>query len=228
MSAPPFQVTVDGFAPDHFRVHSFTGKETISEAWSFDLVVTAEAGEPIERSALGQRAALIFNVGEAQRAFYGIVVAVRLAQAHPTQHATQYHLRVVPRLWLLKKKQRSRIFQQMRVPDIVTAVLAEAGIACSWQLTRAYPAHEYCTQYEETDHHFVKRLLAEAGIYFYFPQGPPVNAAALFAGAAVSAAAAGGSALARRGGRPGRGLPDGLGRVAGRAAHPRRYRHLRR
>jgi len=39
MSAPSYQVTVDGFAPDHFRVHSFTGKETISEAWSFDVVV---------------------------------------------------------------------------------------------------------------------------------------------------------------------------------------------
>jgi len=62
-------------------------------------------------------------------------------------------------------------------------------------LTRAYPAHEYCTQFEETDYAFVRRILAEAGIYFYFPEGPAMNAAALFADAAASAAAAGGSAV---------------------------------
>ena len=195
MSAPPYQLTVDGFAPDHFRVHSFTGKETISDAWSFDVVVTADAGDPIERSTLGQRAVLVFNVSEAQRAFYGIVGAVKLSQAHRGQQATKYQLRVLPRLWRLKKRQRSRIFQKMRVPDVITAVLQEAGIACCWQLTRAYPAREYCVQFEETDYAFVRRIAAEAGIYFYFPEGPVLDAAALVADAAIGAAAAGGGAL---------------------------------
>ena len=78
MSTPPYQLTVDSFAPDHFRVHSLTGKETLSEAWSFDVVVTAPAGDPIERSALGQRAVVIFNVGETERAFYGVVCKAEL------------------------------------------------------------------------------------------------------------------------------------------------------
>ena len=192
---PPYQLSVDGFAPDHLRVHSFRGKETISEAWSFDLVVTAEAGDDLERAALGQRAMLLFHVGEAPRAFYGIVAAVRLDQVHEAERSIKYHLRVVPRLWLLRRKQRTRIFQKMRVPDIVTAVLLEAGIATRWQLTRTYPQREYTTQYEETDYRFVKRLLAEAGIYFYFPQGPPVDAAALTTDAVVGAAAAAGSSV---------------------------------
>src|ERR1700679_174684 len=124
MSTPPYQLTVDGFASDHFRVHSFTGKEAISEAWSFDVVVTCETGgDTVEQTALGQRAVLLFNVGEEQRAFYGVVAAVRLAQVHHLSHSIQYRLRVVPRLWLLKRKQRTRIFQKMRVPDMVTAVL---------------------------------------------------------------------------------------------------------
>ena len=192
---PPYQLEVDGVSPDHLRVHSFRGKETISEAWSFDLVVTAEAGDELERAALGQRAVLRFHVGEVERAFYGIVAAVRLEQVHHHDHAIKYHLRVVPRLWLLRRKQRTRIFQKMRVPDIVTAVLLEAGIATRWQLTRAYPQREYTTQYEETDYRFVKRLLAEAGIYFYFPEGPSVDAAALTADAVVGAAAGGSAVL---------------------------------
>src|SRR4051812_9832477 len=151
MSPPPYQLTVDGFAPDHFRVHSFDGKETLSEAWWFDLVVTAPAGDDVDRGALGQRATLIFNLADKQRAFYGIVAAVRLAAVHAVDHTVKYHVRVVPRLWLLRRKKRTRIFQKMRVPDIVSSVLLEAGITTRWQLVRAYPEREYTTQYEETD-----------------------------------------------------------------------------
>jgi hypothetical protein len=90
----------------------------------------------------------------------------------------------------LKRKKRTRIYQNMRVPDVVTAVLLDAGIATKWQLLHPYPVREYCTQYEESDYRFVKRLLAEAGIFFYFPEGPPVSAADL---AAASIAGAVGS-----------------------------------
>ncbi|APR86234.1 VgrG protein [Minicystis rosea] len=195
-SLPPYQLAIDGFPRGHFRVHSLTGKETISEAYSFEIVVTCEpGGDEVERTALGQRAVLLFSVGEAQRAFYGVIASVRLTQVHAVDRTVKYHVRLVPRLWLLKRKKRTRIFQNMRVTDIVSAVLAEAGIATRWQLTRAYPMREYCTQYEETDYRFVKRLLAEAGIYFYFPEGPPVDDAALTADAAIGAVAAAGSTV---------------------------------
>ncbi len=143
-SSIPYRLTVDGFAPEHFRVHSFCGKEALSEAWSFDVMVTCDAGgDAVERAALGQRATLLFDVAEEQRAFYGIVAAVHLVQVHQASEKVEYRLRLVPRLWLLKRKQRTRIFQNMRVTDVVTAVLAEAGIAARWQLTRAYPMREY-------------------------------------------------------------------------------------
>jgi type VI secretion system secreted protein VgrG len=83
----------------------------------------------------------------------------------------------------------------MRVPDIVTSVLGEAGIAARWQLTRAYSMREYCTQYEETDYRFVKRLIAEAGVFFYFPEGPSVHGAAFVADEAVRAFSAAGSSV---------------------------------
>jgi hypothetical protein len=195
-SAPPYQLAIDGFASETFRVRSLTGKEAISEAWSFDVVVTAdETGDAVERAALAQRATLVFNIGEQPRAFYGIVGAVRVAEVHPPDHAITYVVRVVPRLWLLRRKKRTRIFQGMRVPDIVSSVLLDAGIATRWQLVRAYPAREYCTQYEETDYHFIRRILAEAGIFFYFFGGGPVGGAALAADAGVGAAGAMGTSV---------------------------------
>lgn len=169
-----YSFTVDGFPPDHFKVHVFTGKETLSDLYSFDLVVTSGAAgdEEVERRALGQRAVLAWSVG-APRAFHGFIASVELEEIHEAEpRSGRYRMRLVPRLWLLKRKRRTRIFQQMSVRDVVTAVLAEAGIKTRWQLLREYPLRELCTQYEESDYRFVARLLAESGIYYFFPQGP--------------------------------------------------------
>jgi len=172
---PPYQLSVDGLASDLFRVHALTGEEALSEAYDFEVVVTAEAGHDIEQAALGRRAVLTFHVGPEPRAFYGVVAAVRLVEVHLVERRLKLAVRVVPRLWLLRRRRRSRIFQKMGVPDIVSSVLREAGIEALWQLTRAYPEREYCTQYEETDYRFLQRILSEAGIYFYFLGGGPVD-----------------------------------------------------
>ena len=159
-----YTFTVDGFPADHFKIHVFTGREAISEPYIFDLVVTTNGTDAdVERSALGQRAVLSWNIGMAPRAFYGILAAVELEEIHEAApRAGRYRMRLVPRLWLLRRKRRTRIFQQMRVRDIVDAVLGEANIATRWALLRDYPVREYCTQYEESDYRFISRLLAES------------------------------------------------------------------
>ncbi len=171
-----YSFTVEGFPPDHFKVHLFTGKEALSEPYAFDIVVTSDASEDeeVERLALGRRAVLTWNVGAAPRAFHGLLASVELEEIHEAEpRSGRYRMRLVPRLWLLKRTRRTRIFQQMSVRDIVDAVLTEAGIAARWQLLREHPIREYCTQYEESDYRFITRLLAESGVYFFFPQGPP-------------------------------------------------------
>src|ERR1700679_2498061 len=125
MCSPPYPLSIDGFPDGHFRVRGFVGKETISEAYSFDIVITAplHADQEIERAVLGQRATLIWNVGNAPRAFYGVLVAARHEGVQGTDSFVKLRVRLVPRLWLLKRKKRTRIYQNMRVPDVVTAVL---------------------------------------------------------------------------------------------------------
>jgi type VI secretion system secreted protein VgrG len=174
--SPPYHLAVDGFPRDHFRVLAFTGREAISRAYWFHVTTTVRSADDADRAPLGRRAVLTWNVGPAPRAFHGVVAGSRIDERDGN---VKVHLRLVPRLRLLDRRRRTRIFQKQGVPDIVTAVLGEAGIAVRWQLKRAYPAREYCTQYEETDYAFVRRLLAEAAIYFYFHAGPPLDDAAL-------------------------------------------------
>lgn len=172
----PYDLTVEGLEPNAFTVKSLKGAEAVSEAYSFQLAVVADAtlGGDIEREVLGRRALMTWNVGTTPRAFYGLISRVRVGRSNDAKRV-EYRMTFVPRLSLLKQKRRTRIFQDMRLTDVVAKVLLEEGIAVRWQLSHTYPVRPYCTQYEETDYDFVKRLLAEAGIFFYFPQGGPVS-----------------------------------------------------
>jgi type VI secretion system secreted protein VgrG len=79
---------------------------------------------------------------------------------------------LAPRLWLLGRGRNSRIFQDRSVPEIVSAVLGEAKVDHVFRLLNVHAPRSYCVQHEETDLRFVKRLLAEEGIFFSFEHGP--------------------------------------------------------
>lgn len=126
--ANAFYLALEGVdAPVH--VHSFRGTEQLSRAWRFDFVVSAPRDREIERVALGQRATAIIQREGRLRALYGIVARVTLDGAGPAPDRAQFRVRVVPRLTMLRRTKRSRIFQGESVPVIVATVLAQAGIA---------------------------------------------------------------------------------------------------
>ncbi|MFD1701161.1 type VI secretion system tip protein TssI/VgrG, partial [Halopseudomonas phragmitis] len=68
-------------------------------------------------------------------------------------------------------RHNQRIFQHLSVPEIIARILPEHGIqsdAWQFQLCSDYPAREYCTQYDESDLHFIQRLCEEEGIHYHF------------------------------------------------------------
>ena len=77
-----------------------------------------------------------------------------------------YRMEVVPKLWLLSRTFQCRIFQKLKVPDILKQVLKDVTV--EWALTGTYEPREYCVQYRETDLNFVARLMEEEGIHYFF------------------------------------------------------------
>ncbi|MBN1960450.1 MAG: type VI secretion system tip protein VgrG [Deltaproteobacteria bacterium] len=80
---------------------------------------------------------------------------------------------IVPALWMLTQTMNSRIFQNQTAVEIVCEILKEdlEPYARDVSLTlrrSAYAVREYCVQYHESDYDFVRRLLHEEGISFYF------------------------------------------------------------
>lgn len=193
-SEEPFQLLVFPFPFNHFTVRSFRGREELSGLYSFDIVVTGpDLGEgTVERLSLGQRALLVLRAGKAPRVFHGIVASVRHEGLRGAHGASQVRMRLVSRLWLLKHRRRSRIFQNQRIDRILAQVLGEANIDARFLLRGEHPVREYCTQYEETDYQFVRRITAEAGIFFHYVQPSAIVEEALAAASDTIGGAAGG------------------------------------
>ncbi|MFM9883256.1 MAG: type VI secretion system Vgr family protein [Burkholderiales bacterium] len=103
-----------------------------------------------------------------KRFFHGLVAEFQRLGPGAAGRMT-YRMVAVPGLWRLGLKRNCRIFQDKTAKDIVTAVLGEHGQpAPTWGILPALQPIPYCTQFNETDLHFVSRLLEEHGMSCYF------------------------------------------------------------
>ncbi len=140
----------------------------------FRLTLTTRSSvENIELGQLiGARAVVSMHGGEAAgwlgaRNTVGICSSARLLPS--LSDGFCYELVVVPSLWLLTQRTGYRIFQNQSAVDIVRDILAEWGITARWQLSsEPLPALDYRVQHGESDFQFVRRLLAEVGLHFWF------------------------------------------------------------
>ncbi len=150
-------------------VVSFEGREWVSKLFSFEIRFLVNGDIPdLEAMLLGAPAVLAMRAGEGAPRFVQGIAANVGASGVSLDRRRQMRLRLVPRLWLLKKRRTSRIFQDLAPKQIVDRVLAEHGIAARWDLSLEHRKRSYCVQYQESDFQFVSRLLAEEGIWYCF------------------------------------------------------------
>ena len=141
-------------------------QEAISQLFCLQLDLLAENTKEIAfGKLLGQKvtAALALPKGR-KRYFSGICRSVR--QGERDNLFTIYRLEVVPQVWLLTRRARSRIFQHLSVPDILKKVLQ--GLDVSYELQGTFHPRDFCVQYRETDFNFASRLMEEEGIWYFF------------------------------------------------------------
>ncbi|MBA1274940.1 type VI secretion system Vgr family protein [Stutzerimonas azotifigens] len=162
-----FSLTIEGVEHD-LQVLAFTGREAISQPYRFDLELVSERPDLDLQSLLHQPAFLALS--PAGNGIHGLVH--RVAQGESGKRLTRYRLAIVPQLAYLAHRTDQRFFQHLSVPQIIAQVLEGQGIqadAYRFQLGPVvYPERDYCTQYDETDLHFIQRLCEEEGIHYHF------------------------------------------------------------
>ncbi|MFO0547794.1 MAG: type VI secretion system tip protein TssI/VgrG [Polyangiaceae bacterium] len=177
MSPTRFVLRIGPLGPPVVVTHSFTGHESLSANYTFEVTVTSPLPPAaFELAALGRPAMFAMRAGGEQRAIRGLVTGLRAegqralgtAAAGGAWH--QYVVRISPRLALLELRRRSRIFRRQRVEEVIFDVLRERGIPAEFELEGERPVRDYITQYEESDYEFVRRLARENAMLFYFRQ----------------------------------------------------------
>lgn len=156
------ELSVVSFEVDE-RVNQISVADVSLLAWG------AAAAVP-DGELLGREGALVVHVPEgAPRTFHGVIVAARTERVYEDGRVAR-RLRVAPRMWLLTKRKRSRVFQDKTSREIVDVLLDEIGAPREWRLTNPLVPRPYCVQYDETDHDFVARILAEEGVFHFFDE----------------------------------------------------------
>ncbi|QOF86000.1 type VI secretion system tip protein VgrG [Pseudomonas sp. ADPe] len=165
-----FSLNIDGLDSD-LQVLEFHGREALNQPYRFDIELVSERPDLDLESLLHKGAYLDLGQG------HGIHGQLhRVAQGESGKRLTRYQVSLVPRLAYLAHRHNQRIFQQLTVPQIIARVLEEHGIladAYRFQLgPTVYPPRDYCTQYDESDLHFVQRLCEEEGLHYHFEHSP--------------------------------------------------------
>lgn len=165
-----FQVA--GGEVDQFLVVRFRGTEGLCQLYRFEIDLVCTEEEVAFDDIVGKAAVLSINTSKGQRYFHGVVS--RFEMTGETEGQTYFRAELVPAVWLLTHRYDSRIFQNKSVPDIISEVLTQAGMASDRvdksKLSGTHDPREYCVQYRETDYNFICRLMEEEGIWWCFKQ----------------------------------------------------------
>ena len=160
-----FTLSLPGLEHD-FKVLEFRAREAISRCYRIELKLVSEQPD-LDLESLLQRSAWL-DLGNGT-GLHGLVHHAAIGESG--KRLTRYRLELVPQLHYLALRHNQRIFQHLSVPQIIARLLADHGIqsdAYLFQLGSDYPERDYCTQYDESDLHFLQRLCEEEGIHYHF------------------------------------------------------------
>ena len=151
---------------DKLLLIGLSGREAISQIYSFHLQALAAKPDTVSFAQLfGKKVTVTIDLPAGKKRYFNGIV-IRAGEGVRDLHFTEYSLEIVPTLWLLTRKAKSKIFQRMSVPDILKVLFA--GMNVAFQLQGTFEPRDYCTQYRETDFNFASRLMEEEGIYYFF------------------------------------------------------------
>ncbi len=151
---------------DELSVRHFSILESISSAFTIDLIARGRDDVDL-RGAAGHHASFQLNTDHGSRIWTGVCASISQTRVEPEGLST-YSLRLAPALWMLTHRRNHRVFQHLSVPQIAKKLLHDWKIEPALKMQSKLSLLEHRVQYGETDYDFLRRLLVEAGISFYF------------------------------------------------------------
>jgi type VI secretion system secreted protein VgrG len=157
--------------PTDLLVTSFRGSEGVSELFHFEIELASEDADLDFEAVIGQAGKLVFSEPDGDRYVHGIVSGFEAIGFG--RRFARYRATLVPGVWALTLIRRSRIYEELAVPEIIRRVLEADGVpADRFSITadEDHPVREYCVQYRESDWDFLSRLMEDEGFVYFFEQ----------------------------------------------------------
>ena len=150
-------------------VASLEGTAALSDLYSYRLQLLSHHAAIDLQEVMGKN----FTVGlrladDGEQPINGYVTSFGFS--HTDGGLAVYSAEITPWLWYLGKRINSRIYQDMSVLDVLDRVFADYGGLPDYdvRVSRRPASETYIVQYDESDLHFVSRLLERNGLFYYF------------------------------------------------------------
>jgi type VI secretion system secreted protein VgrG len=165
---PRVMEIVTPLGDDVLLFHGMAAHEEMGRLFEYQLDLLSTKDDIKLDDILGKNVTIKLMLPEDKTRYFNGYVT-RFAQGGMYGRHHRYLATVRPWLWFLTRTADCRIFQEMKVPDIIKAVFADHPSAdFKLELTSSYHPWTYCVQYRETDFNFVSRLMEHEGISYYF------------------------------------------------------------
>ncbi len=157
---------------DTFSVVRFSGTESISQPYRFDIILATDDAEIDLRAMLQSPARFTIHRSDLDdRVFHGVLADFE--QMEESGSYVLYRAALVARLWNAGLYHENQLFLEKSVQDIITDVLQQTQLTSQdfeFRLTGTYNPWEYICQWRETDLNYIHRWMEREGIYYYFVQ----------------------------------------------------------
>jgi len=160
-------------APDALLVEQFHGREAMSEPFRFEVDCVATSATYELKVLIGTEASLRLLLNDGRyRSLHGMVTAMH--QLASDGSLARYRLVLAPWLHALTLRRDSYVFQDKTVLEIAAEIFADYPFArYRFDVRTPLPKRSLSIQYRESDHAFLRRLLAEEGLNYFFEHLDP-------------------------------------------------------
>jgi len=165
----PLKLTTS-LGEDVLLLTGFHGQESISAPYHFGLEVVSSDPHVTPGDVLRKPATVSLELSDGSTRYFHGLIRRFVRAGRDKSGMVMYRAEIVPWLWFLELSTDCRIFQNMSVQQIVTAIFEDNGYHDYEfrDLTAGQAPRVYCVQYRESAFNFVSRLLEEEGIFYFF------------------------------------------------------------
>ena len=167
-----FEFRSGACAPEALFVVRFTGSEGLGALFEFEILLATRLTALDLVDVVQSPAFLSLKSEQGDNVYEGILAYFEQVERY--EGLTFYRACLRPKLWWLTLTYHNQIFLGKTSPQILAAVLADAGLDSKQdfelRLSADYPAWEYVCQYGETHFEFISRWMERDGMYYFFEQ----------------------------------------------------------